>query len=134
MGNGYISDPVDIISSPQTLTETWTDCGDSINIREYDRILIWNDLTINDSLNFRIRLVTRLTEDGDDYSLPISINGTDNVRLNHEYIEYDLDIDQKLVYSWDIDNLSSWIQLQVQVGEAGTVPAVIEDIKYSLGN
>jgi len=121
------------LTSAQTVTTSWVDLGSEIAPKGNSAIGLWIDFTINDSNNFRVRLVGRHTTGGDDFVIPIKSITPSSVLVKPSYHEFDDDSDTKAVLSWDLDRVLPYIQFQVQVGTANTVSSVVNSSFYTPG-
>jgi len=124
--------PVALISSAQDLTASWKDFGSEVSSGGYNVFGLWTDLDINDSVNARIRLLASHTTGGATYLIPIRTVAASSVSVEGEYIEFNVDEDQQMLLSWDLDRLVPYIQIQVQVGTVNTTAAQIDSASYTL--
>ena len=103
------------------VTNAWADVGEEINAAGMDSIGIFVKLVIGTAgdVNFRIRAVGRLVSAGDEYALPIRTVSSSDVKVEPEYVEFNLDADQNIVLEIPTDQLIPIVQLQCEVGTAG---------------
>lgn len=113
-----------LLTSNQTLTAGWVNLGAEINCEGALSIALWIDLDVNNSTNVRIRALARNAAGGSDYVFPIKTTYASNVKVQSEYIELDVDADQKIILETTLDGLVPFVQFQVMAEVAG-VPAGI---------
>jgi hypothetical protein len=123
--------PVAIIAAAQTITTAWADLGPEIALAGYTKVALWLNLTIGQANNIRVRALAKHTSAGtEEYSLPITrVEAPDGapwfLSSQAEFVEFDLDADQKAILTWDIDNVIPFVQFQVMmVTDGGTDPTV----------
>jgi len=123
-----------LITTPQTLTTSWVDLGDQVDMTKYTRCGIWLNIDINDSNNVRIRALPKLAKNAAfEYTLPIRTVGANVVTVEPEYFEYGTDADGLGILEIRTRGLVPYVQFQVQVSAAGATPAQIDnaDITFS---
>lgn len=126
--------PQPLISSAQNLTGAWADLGGEIGTSGVRFFGLWLNVDINDANNPRIRLLAKHTEShADEFSLPIHTVGTSDVKVEDEYLELNVDADQKLMVSWELDRLVPFVQVQVMAGVAGATPGQIDAALVTMG-
>lgn len=104
----------------------WTDFGSEIDVRGFNSFAIYADLDVNNATNVRLRILGKHTSAGtDEYSFPIQTIGATSVTVDPEYKEFNTDADQKLIFSWDLDNVVNFVKIQSSVQTAGATKAVI---------
>ena len=121
------------LAENQALTAGWVDVGNEFECTKLENVLIWIDIDINDSQDFRIRLLAKTAKGGtDEYFLPIrTVSPTVN-RIQQEYIEFTEDIDQKILAESSLDHVIPWMQIQCQAGVAGAAPGIINSLKITV--
>ena len=127
--DGIIGGPHELLAaaSPQNLTAAWADLGAELSVWGASSIALWVNLDINNSVNARVRLLAKHTSAGtDEYVLPIRTVGASAVLVEDEYIEFNVDADQKMALSWDLNGLVPYVQFQVMAEVAGTTPGQID--------
>lgn len=116
----------ELISEPQDLTADWVNLGPIIEMANWSRMAPYIDLDINDSLNVRVRaIVKRGRNDAKAYNLPIRNVSASDVKLEDEYLEFNVDADQKMVLEVETKGLVPFIQLQVMAGTVGATAGQI---------
>jgi hypothetical protein len=122
------------LTSPQDLTTSWTDIGDQYSCFGFNVIGIYLKLTINDSQDFRIRILAKTSaESSDEYILPINLVTSEKNYVTDQLAEIDVDEDKNMLLFFDIDTVVPYFKIQVQGGFIGSIPATIDKIAYCLG-
>ncbi len=127
------SPPMLLISSAQDFTASWADLGWEIDTRGADTVGLFVVLDINDSSNARVRALAKHTEGGEEYSLPIRTISSTDVKIDIEYIEFNLDADQNLIISFQLDNVVPFVQFQIQAGTVGATAGQVDDAHIVIG-
>ncbi len=140
LGNIYKSIPVNIsnqlnsirtnkealISSPQLFTTSFVDLGVPIDCVGFNNLAIWIKIDINDSLNARIRALGKFAiDDVDEYFFPIKTVSSSDIKVETEYVEFNIDQDQSYVINYSINNVIPYVQFQISVGTLGAIPGSI---------
>lgn len=121
-----------LISTSQTLTDSWANLGDVIDTRDQEAIALWLKVDINNSQNFRLRVLAKQTSASSDlYSLPIKTSSSSDVKLEAEYYELNVDSDINIVLDIGVGDLVQFIQVQVMVGTVGVSAGAITSAKVS---
>lgn len=113
-----------VVEEDQDLTASWAALGDVIDVRGYTELYLYINLDINDSLNVRIRALGQMTVDGDGYVLPIEAVSSTEIKVTSQYIEFDVDADQKMILRVDVGAIP-FVSIEVQAGTAGASPGAI---------
>ena len=114
-------------ASPQAFTGSWADLGSELVVKGARAIGLWVTLDINDTVNPRVRALVKHTAAGtEEYLLPIRTVGASAVLVEDEYVEFNVDADQLMLLSWDLDGLVPVVQFQIQAGTAGVSPGQID--------
>lgn len=125
---------VALISAAQTLTEAWKNLGSEIDTRGISALGVFISLNINNTLNARIRaLAKRESGSADEYVLPIRTVSTSDVKIEDEYLEFNNDVDQEMLLSWELDGIIPFVQLQVMAGTVGASAGQIISAYRTLG-
>lgn len=115
----------------QDFTASWVDYGSEIGTDGHIHMSIWLNVDINDTVDARIRVLVKHTGGGsDEYSIPIKTVTDSVVSIKPEYYELSNDVDQKMVISFDLDNIVPFVQIQIQAGTVGSTAGQILDSKY----
>lgn len=131
---GKTSDSIALISVAQNLTANWVDLGGEISTANVQHIGVYINLDINDSNNARVRLLAKHTSAGaDEYTLPIRTVSASVVSVEGEYIEFNVDADQKVILEFTLDGVVPFCQIQVQAGTVGATAGQIDGAHYVLG-
>ena len=124
-----------LITSAQTLTASWVDLGAELDMSSYKRALIWINLDINDSLNARVRALGKLANNATlEYSFPIKVVGSSDVKVDDEYIEFNVDADQQMILEVETNGLIPFLQFQIQAGTAGVAPGQFDNADATFSN
>lgn len=107
----------------QDFTTSWVDYGSEINSDGHGNLSIWLDLDINDSLNARLRIVGKHATNGaDEYPIGTGLMemiGSSYID-NGDHIEFDVDIDKKILIIIKLNHIIPYIQVQIQAGTVGS--------------
>jgi hypothetical protein len=125
-----------LTSTPQNLTTSWVDLGGEIDVgtKKFNTIHLWVTLDINDSNNIRFKILDKWESAGADEYERATISTSANVLyVEPTYYEFNIDEDKKYHFVFGLDNVTPYVQIQVQVGTAGATPAQIDAAYYSLG-
>ena len=123
-----------MISSPQALTNDWADIGTINSSFGFNVIGIYLKLTINNSQDFRIRVIAKTDfADVEEYVLPINLVTSEKTYVTNAFAEIDVDEDKTILLFFDIDTVIPFFKIQVQGGFIGTTAATIDKIAYCLG-
>lgn len=116
-----------LVSTAQALTANFADLGSELNALSYRTAVIYLDVDINDSENVTIKPLSKLTEAAsDEYDLAYKTNAAANVTVDALTYELNVDADQKICFSVDIESVA-FLQFQVKAGVAGANPGNIND-------
>ena len=132
---GFTKPVTDLLAgSTTTVTASWVDMGSEITTGGADHIGLFIDFTINSTNNFRVRALAKHTSaDTDEYTFPIRAVSASDVKVEDEYIEFNVDTNSKFVLSWDLNCVVPYAQFQISAGTVGTTAAVVNDAHYTLG-
>lgn len=109
-----------LIETVQVLTGAWKNIGLVIDAQGEDRLGVWINLVINDTVNARVRALAKRELGGvDEYLLPVRTISASDVKVSPEYIEFNNDIDQKMILGIELDNVIPFVQLQIMAGTVG---------------
>jgi len=122
--------PTDVITAPQTVTTGWVDCGEEIDVRDFEQLAVFCNVDINAAANFRIRFVGLHTSgDADEYALPILDVQAGVVNVDQEYFELTDDADQKVILYLSSLDLIPYIKVQISAGTAGATAGQMDELK-----
>jgi len=134
MTKGHTTISPILLETPQPITASWVDVGEQYSSFGFNVIGIYLNLTINNSQDFRIRLLAKKSpDDTDEYVLPINLLTSIKTHVTDFYAEIDVDGDKKILLLFEIDTVIPYIKIQVQGGFVGATPATIDSIAYCLG-
>jgi len=126
--NGKYSAPQQLISSAQDMTGTWADLGSEYQLGGANSCAVYLNLDINLSNNARIRFMAKhASAHTDEFALPIRTVSAADVKIEDEYLEFNVDADQNVLIGADLDGCVMYGQWQVQVGTVGGTAAQIDD-------
>lgn len=133
-----VATPVAIIPAAQVVTGAWADLGPEVPLQGYTKIGLWLNIDINDAQNLRVRVLLKHTSAGaNEYPLPItSVDVTGppfSLRVQGEYVEFDVDADQLMAMNFDVYNWAPFVQFRVMAEVAGATPAQILDAAVTYG-
>jgi len=140
--SSYSVDVVPLITALQAFTTSFVDIGFEVPCAWYKRVKFWFTLDINQWLNPRIKFLQKHTYAwSEEYpvcptyvcvSAPATYIETVDW-VNAQYFEIDTDADQLFTATVQIDNLTPYIQLQIQIGTDWGTDAEIDALYYTLG-
>lgn len=125
-----------LINSPQNITADWADLGTLHDCFGFGVIGLYLKLDINDSQDFRVRVIGRRSEsDSTDYLIPYRLETIENswVKYGH-YTEIDVDEDKNMLLFFNIDGVLPLFKIQIQGGFVGATAAQITEAHYILSN
>ena len=123
-----------LIAAAQDLTANWVDLGDELHVQGAANIALWVELDINDSVNARVRMLAKWESGGaNEYVLPIYSTAADLVHVEAEYVEFNDDVDQSMILSWELDGVVPYVQFQVQAGTVGATAGQIDSAYVTTG-
>ena len=126
--------PQQILSTPQAFTTGWVDLGGELDTRGIGSIALWLNLDVNDGANMRVRALGKHVLDGtDEYNFPIETIGASVVSAEVRYVEFNVDGDQKIVLSWDLDHIVPAVQFQISAGTVGATDAQVDSAYVTMG-
>jgi hypothetical protein len=136
---GTTEGPITLISAPLDFNTSWIDLGPEIAVGGFNTIGVWLEIDINDSTDFRVRVLGKHTAaHTDECVLPIFTTSSTVIAVDDEYYEFTFDLDQKFVLSWSIDCLVPFVQVQISAGYTHTPPlefaGQILDARLTLGS
>ncbi len=116
----------------QDFTDSWADYGGEIGTDGRKVVVLWLNIVINNTQSARFRVLAKHISGGVKYVLPISVVTASIVNIEDEYYEIVTDEDERRVISFTLDNVSPFVQVQIQAGVVGIIPGHILDSKYTL--
>jgi len=122
-----------LTTQAQDFTAGWVDLGGEIPTETFKALGLWLIVDINDTLDARFRVLAKHTSGGaDEYVLPIKTETATVVNIEDEYCEFQTDEDAKRVFSFALDEIIPFVQVQIQAGTAGETEGQILSSKYTL--
>ena len=108
-----------------TLGTAWATVGSAFKLSGARHLSAWVDVTINSSVNPRFRLQGQLTSSGSAYSMAIATASASSIAVEDEYVELNVDADQRVVLEWDLAGVYPFGLFQACVGTAGGTAATL---------
>jgi hypothetical protein len=116
------TDPETLITAAQSMTTSWADLGSEIDCRGYNSLGAWLTVASGSSNDFRVRVLAKHTYAGsEEYNIPIRTVSASDVKIEPEYVEFNVDQNQLMVVAWDTDNIIPYTQLQISCSATGSV-------------
>jgi hypothetical protein len=129
--DGCFIAPTALISAAQAFTANWVDLGGEIDVGGMDAFSLCLELDINDSLNMRMRVLTKTPKSTTLEYLPnlkprsASVNA-----IADEYDEFDVDADQNKQLFYRFRGCVQTVQVQIQAGTVGASPGRVVTAYY----
>lgn len=134
---GNFKGPEEIVAAaaPQALTDVWVDLGVEQFVAGARWVALWAELDINDSQNARVRVLAKHAPaaESDEYVVPIRTISAAVVAVEDEFFEFNVDADQEMVLSWQLDSAVHTVQFQVQAGTVGAAAGQIDSAFVTTG-
>ena len=122
-----------LISAAQNLTNAWADLGGEIETTGVNEIGVFLEVDINDSANVRARALCKTALAAtNEFTLPIKTVGASAVSVEAEYMELNVDADQKILLPFALSRLVPVVQIQIMAGTVGTTAGQIDSAVYTL--
>lgn len=116
----------ELLAAAQTITDTWADVGEAIDVRDVSSLGLWVDLDVNNSQDVRLRLVALPSPDSADiYELPLEAVAATESKIQDHYFELDNDADQKMLLKVSVSDVALYVKVQVMAGTVGGTPGRI---------
>ncbi len=135
--DGYRVPPTVLKSTAQDLTANWADLGSEIDTDGYNWMKLFLQVDKNNSLNIRIRVLEKTTDDGAiEYTQVIETVGASDTKLEDHYYELNVDgadQDENIAILIELRNTVPVVQVQVMAGTVGATAGQIDGAHYSLG-
>lgn len=124
----------DITTDPQSFTSSFVDLGSEISTNGFKTLSIWFRIDINDTLNARFRLLAKTVSAGAvEYTFPIKTVTSSLITVEEEFFEFNVDADQDIVISADLDFTIPVVQVQISAGTVGAGAGQILSSGFTLG-
>lgn len=123
----------DLITAAQPVTGAWADLGPVVIAGDYDLLALWLKITINDTLDFQVRVIgSNIEAFTDSYVLPISdISSATKIGLSAQVFELSSDATQNMIIPMAISDAVPFIKFQIQALTPGVTPASVTSAKVS---
>jgi len=86
------------------------------------------DLTVNDSKDVRFRLRSTYASGGSAYYLPVATESASDVKVEDEYVELNVNTDQKQLIVWDLDGVAPYCTFEASAGTAGGTAGTLDGV------
>ena len=116
-----------------TLGTAWADVGSALRVGGAHYLGAYVDVTINLSTDVRFRVQSMYADGGTKFLLPIVTENTADIQVEDEYVEMNVDTDQKMLLAWELFAVVNFVQLQASVGTAGGTAATLDDCQVITG-
>lgn len=125
--------PTELIASAQNFTAAWADLGDEILTWKYRYLALFLQVDINNTLNARVRILGKTAFAGTlEYTFAISTIGAADIKVEDEYVEFNVDADQNMLIMFKLNGVIPVTQVQIMAGTAGATPGQIDSAYYTL--
>ncbi len=105
------------------VADTWVDAGAEIDCRGYSKLSLWVDLTVNNSTGNQLQILCKHTNAGTDEYVE---------ETAADYQKTIGDADRKVIYRFELDNNTPYVQIQTKATVLGATEATV-NIDYTLG-
>lgn len=122
-----------LISSPQTITGSWTDVGGENETIGYSFFNANIQLDINDSENVQFRYLALNVTGGLEYFVPFLNIKVNKIELDYVPFEIKNDEDQNILIPIDLDQRIRILKLQVRALTVGSTAGIITTATYRQG-
>lgn len=123
-----------LITAPQSLTTAWVDLGGEIAAQDFNVLHLWLEIDINDSNDVRFKILDkRVSAGADEYERATMSTTSSKLLIESTFYEFNVDEDKKYHIVLGLDNVTKYIQVQVQVSATGASAGQIDSATYSLG-
>lgn len=120
-------DTLFIATATDTVTTSWQNLGEVIDMTGYTQLNIYATIDINSSNNIRIRAIGKRTPTIGEYPFMIETISSVDIKVDAEYIEFNTDADQSGILRIETQGVP-YIQLQYQAGTVGATPGQIDSV------
>lgn len=123
----------DLLTSPQTLTDSWADVGGEIVSDGHADIGFWIKLTINNSNNVQFRFLAKhLEAHADEYEILRETYSAGKDTEDPHIHELNSDTNQKVFMHFPLLGEIPVLQVQAKVLTVGATGATVDEVKYDL--
>ena len=112
-----------------TLGTAWSTIGSAFACGGARFLNAFVDLTVNSSTDPRFRLQGLYESGGSAYALPIATASASVLKIEAEYVEFNVDADQRQVLTWELYGATPYARLQACVGTAGGTAAYVNGVR-----
>ncbi len=115
----------ELITAPLTLTASFQNVGERLNVGDINFLSLWADLTINDSTLPQFKVVAFKTPDSvDGFDLPIHIVESGKVSVSSQVFEL-ASANAKIAIGLTSSDVITFIQIQAKVATVGATAATL---------
>lgn len=111
-----------------TLGTGWATVGSAFRSSGVRYLNAFTDLTNNTGVDVRVRLQGMYESGGSAYALPIATVNASNVTIEPEYVEFNVDQDQRQSLVWLLYGTYPYARFQASVGTAGGTAPVLNSV------
>jgi hypothetical protein len=102
----------DVLTSLQTITGSFVNIGERLNVLEYDTLTLFFNVSSNNSTAIQVKVLGRLEDIDHDYVLPIKTPTSAKTSINNLVYEFN-ETDPQNVFSVDVQGVP-FVQLQIK--------------------
>ena len=124
------TDPVEQLTSPKTLTDTWADVV-LVDSRSFRSIVLFMQVTINDSLGVGLRIVGLTEPTSAIYNYPLLTTEDDKTSVDYDEYYLKNDENQNIMLEMALCP-AGYSKLQVKVDTVGSTAATIDSMMLSV--
>jgi len=123
--------PITMTASPVTLTATFMDVGELIDARKFNKVKLYLDVDINDSVDVGLKLLGSHTAGGTEYEYAITTTSSSLVTIKPLVYQFSNDADKSYVIEFDVGEFG-YVQFQANAVTSTGTPAQVANPKYIL--
>lgn len=125
---------VNLISSPQTLTNAYADLGAEVACSGYSYLGIWIKCTVQDSTGISVKALAKHTAAGtEEYNLPIQTVSTTEIAVTPEIVTFPDGTNFLYLLVVNLFNVIPYVQFQVKFTTDGGDDATINTAYITRG-
>lgn len=111
-----------------TLGTAWTTIGTAFRCSGVRYLNAFTDLTNNTGVDVRYRLQGMYESGGSAYALPLATAAASVIAVEPEYIELNVDQDQRQSLVWELFGTYPYARFQASVGTAGGTAPMLNSV------
>jgi hypothetical protein len=120
----------DVLTSVQTITGSFVNIGERLNVLEYDTLTLFFNISSNNSTAIQVKVLGRLEDIDHDYVLPIKTPTATKTSINNLVYEFS-ETDPQNCFSVDVQGIP-FVQLAIKGTGNAPVPGFVVSI-YAYG-